>query len=166
MSYEKAVQFASEAHKNQKRFDGSPYIAHPIRVSQAFEKGSIESIVALLHDVVEDCGVSLVCIDELFGSSVADAVDAISKREGEDYWDYMDRVASNQVAIRVKIADISDNAAAQEFPPEKAEWRRNKLIKYEKALLFLKAQLMEDCLNDLFSLMDKNVDVLKRLSVR
>ena len=66
-------------------------------------------IVALLHDVVEDAGVTFESIRSEFGSEVSDAVEAVTKRKGEPLELYYERVRGNRLALIVKAADIRDN---------------------------------------------------------
>ena len=126
--YQKALKFIAKHHSGQKRKNGNPYIIHPIRVSQEVHSEE-EKVTALLHDVVEDSAVSLLDIEYLFGKDVREAVDAITSREGENYFDYIIRVKNNKIATVVKIADISDNLA--DSPSSKS------IEKYAQALDFL-----------------------------
>ena len=79
-----AAAFAMEAHSGQVRKDaeGSPYIRHPIEVAQLLSMAGIEDsdiiCAALLHDVVEDCGVDISVIASMFGSRVAGIVADVS----------------------------------------------------------------------------------------
>lgn len=71
-----AARFAAVCHKDQKRkYTGKPYITHPIRVAgrvATHEVADDELVAAaFLHDVVEDCGVSLAAIDAMFGGRVS-----------------------------------------------------------------------------------------------
>lgn len=67
-------------------------------------------IVAVLHDVIEDADYTLADIEDRFDREISDAVDALTKRGGEDYLeDFIPRVKANAIARRVKIADIEDN---------------------------------------------------------
>ena len=106
--YQQALKFIAAKHAGQKRRNGNPYIIHPIRVSQEV-KSDEEKVVALLHDVVEDTQTSLKEIADTFGKPVAEAVEALTCRVGEDYIEYIKRVKANPIAATVKIADISDN---------------------------------------------------------
>ena len=65
--------------------------------------------VAWLHDSVEDTETTFDDLIYYFGSSVAQAVDAITKRKGESYSEYLNRVKANPIARLVKIADLSHN---------------------------------------------------------
>jgi (p)ppGpp synthase/HD superfamily hydrolase len=75
---EKAENFARDAHKNQlRKYNGEPYIVHPERVATRTAKYTDDEKViaaAWLHDVVEDCQVSLKEIEEEFGFKVATVV--------------------------------------------------------------------------------------------
>ncbi len=77
-----AYEYAELAHREQKRFSGEPYIIHPLEVAKILAELELdqESIVAgLLHDVVEDTGITLENIKERFGDEVALLVDGATK---------------------------------------------------------------------------------------
>ncbi len=86
---DKAIGFAAAAHDGQKRKIGSlPYIAHPVGVAMILmEMGCDESIVVagLLHDVVEDTGVTLAEIRQEFGGEVADIVKGCTEPPKKKY---------------------------------------------------------------------------------
>ena len=106
---DQAIQIAAKVHQGQKDNYGIPYILHPIRVMMRVNSET-EKIVAILHDVVEDSDLTLVDLkNEGFSSDIIDAVDALSKRDGEAYDDYINRTTFNQIAIKVKLADLEDN---------------------------------------------------------
>lgn len=105
-----ALDLAEEFHRGQTDKLGKPYIIHVVNVALNVSPGQAR-IVALLHDVVEDTKCTLAFIREEFGDEIADAVDAITKREGEKYLTYLHRVRSNELAREVKFADIGDNCA-------------------------------------------------------
>lgn len=109
MRLEAAIAFASECHNGQTDKGGHPYILHPLRVMLRLDDEE-RRIAALLHDTVEDCGVPLSVIRERFGDPVAEAVDALTKRPGETYDQFIERCALNDIARAVKLADIKDNS--------------------------------------------------------
>lgn len=77
-----AVGFADRAHKNQWRQSGEPYVVHPIEVACEAAKLGLDAeaiCAALLHDVVEDTPIALREIEEHFGKSVANMVEALTK---------------------------------------------------------------------------------------
>lgn len=106
---EKALEIALSAHKGQSDKAGKPYILHPLRVMSKMARED-EMAVALLHDVIED---SAITADSLlrFGipSTIVDAVTCLTKQAGESYDRFIDRICQNDLARRVKIADIEDN---------------------------------------------------------
>ncbi len=77
-----AYQFAAEAHKNQKRSSGQPYIIHPLAVAFTLIELGMDTdtiCAALLHDVVEDTDVTLKDLKKRFGQDVAMLVDGVTK---------------------------------------------------------------------------------------
>ena len=106
---EEAIRIAVEAHRGQRDRAGAPYILHPLRVMFRVQTEA-ERMAAVLHDVVEDSAWTL---DDLrargFADEVVQAVDALTRRDGEDYDALVDRAAAHPVARRVKIADLEDN---------------------------------------------------------
>ena len=77
-----AVEFAREKHKNQKRKDGSPYIIHPLAVAEIVAEMGLDTdavLAALLHDCIEDTDTSHADIERLFGTSVAELVEGVTK---------------------------------------------------------------------------------------
>lgn len=109
---EHAATLAVRAHANQVRKDGTPYIAHVIRVAIRVE-GKLAGIVSLLHDIVEDTYITLENLREMgYSEEVVHAVDALTKRHGESYTDFISRVIEGgKLPIEVKLADIADNTA-------------------------------------------------------
>ena len=85
----RAYEFAYEAHKEQKRKSGEPYIMHPIAVAsivaRELELGDNSVISAFLHDVVEDTDYTVEDIRERFGDDVAFLVDTVTKRKKDSY---------------------------------------------------------------------------------
>lgn len=149
-----APQVAARAHQHQKRKDGTPYIAHPTRVALRILLKTVSSldsygeamdiekqIVAYLHDVVEDTDVTLEDLRDLgFSEYILHCVDAITKRPGEKYADFILRIkAAGPVVIAVKLADIDDNMEDQSaLDPEEAQFLSKR---YTKARQVLNGQL-------------------------
>lgn len=104
----KAIEFAATFHAGQVDKAGEPYILHPLRVMLAC-KSENERIAAVLHDIVEDCDVGLDRIDWCFGATIAEAVDCLTRRNGEDYATFIGRCRTNPIARVVKMADLRDN---------------------------------------------------------
>ncbi len=79
---QQAVQYASNKHINQKRKDGSPYIIHPLAVAQIVAEMGLDLdavLGALLHDCIEDTDASHEDIEKLFGQTVAELVEGVTK---------------------------------------------------------------------------------------
>lgn len=133
-----AIVIATEAHAGQKDLAGKPYILHPLRVMLRCDNVA-DQIVAVLHDVVEDCpGYTVEGFRATFGNEICDAIDAITKRAGEEYGDYLMRVAANPIAKRVKVQDLKDNSDLTRIPePTEKDLRR--CSKYAAAMSFLMA---------------------------
>ncbi len=77
-----AFRFSDEAHLGQFRRSGAPYITHPLAVAEILTEWRLDGAAiqaALLHDVIEDCGVEQAQLIERFGSTVAELVDGVSK---------------------------------------------------------------------------------------
>lgn len=135
---EKAILIALEAHRGQVDKGGEPYILHPLRVMLAMKR-ECEKIAAVLHDVVEDSVWTLGMLKvQDFSDEVLDAVGALTRRSGESYSDFINRVGLNSIAREVKIADLKDNSDLSRIqnPSEVDFVRRDK---YEGALRTLKA---------------------------
>ena len=106
---EKAISIAVEAHRGQIDKAGKPYILHPLRVMN-MGKTEEEMICGVLHDVIEDTPVSIEMLrEEGFSSDILKALDAISRHDDETYEEYIDRVITEDLAIRVKLHDLKDN---------------------------------------------------------
>jgi GTP diphosphokinase / guanosine-3',5'-bis(diphosphate) 3'-diphosphatase len=84
----RAFALAARAHEGQYRDSGEPYITHPVAVAVLLGNWHLDYqtiAAALLHDVVEDTGISLKTLSESFGSQVADLVDGVSKLDKLEY---------------------------------------------------------------------------------
>ena len=94
-------------------------------------------IVALLHDTVEDTGVTLDYLARYFSVSIVDAVDALTKRKGETLEQSIARVRANELARLVKHADIADNTDPERTALLDEETRERLAKKYAKSLTLL-----------------------------
>jgi (p)ppGpp synthase/HD superfamily hydrolase len=108
----RAIQFAADKHADQTDKGGNAYILHPLRMMMRLRTSDEELMaIAVLHDVVEDCGVSF---DELwdFGMSerVVAGVKALTRQAGETYEQFIERLADNRDALLVKKEDLRDNS--------------------------------------------------------
>ena len=132
--FEAAIILATGAHAGQPDKQGQPYILHPLAVMLSGETEA-ERIVGVLHDTVEDTDITLDEIQGLFGAEVADAVDALTRRPGESYGDFIFRARRNEVAKRVKVNDIRHNLSRMNgLRPSEA---KGLTAKYRRALAIL-----------------------------
>lgn len=106
---EQAILLAVQAHYGQLDRYGRPYILHPLRVMQRMETEA-EMTAAILHDIVEDTPYTLDDLRALgYAEEVVAAVDHLSRREGETYEAYIERLRPHPMARRIKLADLEDN---------------------------------------------------------
>lgn len=122
--YERAVKFAIKAHRNQvRKYTGEPYIMHPLKVAEivrTVEWHTDEMLAAaVLHDVVEDCDVTIQDVCDHFGTVVGMYVSYCTDvsipsdgdrrtRKEKDAWHYSRGPAESQT---IKIADLLHNTA-------------------------------------------------------
>jgi GTP diphosphokinase / guanosine-3',5'-bis(diphosphate) 3'-diphosphatase len=102
-----------------------------------------EKIVAVLHDTVEDSDLTL---EDLriagFSDSLISAIAAITKQFGEKRKDYLQRVMDNSIALKVKIADMTDNAdISRILNPTEKDYERTRI--YKKNILKLQKKLKD-----------------------
>jgi guanosine-3',5'-bis(diphosphate) 3'-pyrophosphohydrolase len=132
-----AYRFADEAHLGQIRNGGLPYITHPIAVAQQCAEWKLDAqalMAALLHDAIEDCGVTKPELIERFGAPVADLVDGLTKLEklefntreenqAESFRKMLLAMARDVRVILIKLADRSHNMRTLSDVP-RSKWTR------------------------------------------
>lgn len=136
-----AVELAGVAHAGQRTVVGDPYILHPIRVALALRVASYDftfQIVGVLHDVVEDTDVTLEQVRSCYGEEVARAVDAVTKREGETYQDFVMRATRDAIGGRVKLYDVRDNMGRLDELANHPDLQERLTRKYNGALSVLR----------------------------
>ena len=139
---EKAIEIAVEAHRGQIDKVGKIYILHPMRVMLRGQNET-EQIVGILHDVIEDTPITIDMLKkEGFSKDVLAALVCITKKKGEDYGDFINRVLTNPLATQIKLYDIEDNLNRDRipFPTERDEARFAKYQKYHEIIV---AKLMD-----------------------
>jgi (p)ppGpp synthase/HD superfamily hydrolase len=108
---ERALALAVEAHEGHRNATDGPYVLHPLRVMLRLEDET-DRVVAILHDAVEN-GADRVTLDRLrregYPAEVVDALDRLTRRPGEPYAAFVERIAPSPLARRVKLADLADN---------------------------------------------------------
>ena len=131
-----ALEIAINAHKGQKDLGGRDYIEHPKAVADLLETDE-EKTVAYLHDVLEDTAITeedLVIMG--ISSEIVCAIKVLTKKRGEPYTEYIERVKENELARKVKIADLQHNMDLSRIStPTKRDFKR--LQKYKKAFIYL-----------------------------
>ena len=103
-----AMRIAAIYHHDKNDLSGERYISHLRRVAEKFDDPVLK-IVAYLHDIVENCSVTLDELSCRFPKIIIDAVDALTRRAYETYSEYKKRIAQNNIAVQIKIADLHDN---------------------------------------------------------
>ncbi|WNG42442.1 GTP pyrophosphokinase [Archangium violaceum] len=136
---EDAIALAVEAHRGQRDKAGQTYILHPLRVMFRLETET-ERMVAVLHDVVEDSPWTLERLRELgYPEEVLGALDCLTKREGETYEAFIERVRPHPLARRVKLADLEDNMDVRRLAAVTSK-DAERLARYRAAWARLKAE--------------------------
>ena len=132
-----AYRFADVAHLGQLRNNGEPYITHPIAVAAQCAEWKIDAqalMAALLHDALEDCGVTKGELIERFGSPVAELVDGLTKldklqfntreeNQAESFRKMLLAMARDVRVILIKLADRSHNMRTLGDVP-RSKWAR------------------------------------------
>ena len=105
-----ALKLCFEAHKDQIDKSGMPYIFHPFHLAEQMTDENT-TIVALLHDVIEDTEYTL---DDLrkfgFAEDVLSAISLMTHADDVPYMDYVVKIKTNPIAKAVKLADLKHNS--------------------------------------------------------
>jgi GTP pyrophosphokinase len=145
----KAFNIALEAHKDQRRKSGEPYIYHPIAVARICAEeiglGVTSVAAALLHDTVEDTDITLEDVRDMFGDTVCTIIDGLTKISGvnwqtdsmqaENFRKVLLTLAQDVRVILIKLADRLHNMRTLE------SMSREKQLKIASETLFLYAPL-------------------------
>lgn len=127
----KALKLCFEAHKNQVDKSGMPYVFHPFHLAEQMETEET-TIVALLHDVVEDTDYTIEDMKQMgFGESVVRPLSLLTHDDTVEYMDYVLAIKENPIAKAVKLADLRHNSDLSRLDviDEKALTRREKYLK-------------------------------------
>ena len=133
----RAYRFADEAHLGQTRKNGEPYITHPIAVAALCTEWKLDAqalAAALMHDSMEDCGVTKIELIEKFGAPVAELVDGLTKldklefntreeNQAESFRKMLLAMARDVRVILIKLADRSHNMRTMGDMP-RSKWGR------------------------------------------
>ena len=132
-----AYRFADEAHLGQLRANGEPYITHPIAVAAQCATWKLDAqalMAALLHDAIEDCGVTKPQLIDRFGAPVAELVDGLTKldklnfttreeNQAESFRKMLLAMARDVRVILIKLADRTHNMRTMADMPRQ-KWSR------------------------------------------
>ncbi len=135
---QRAMKVAYDAHKDQTDLSGVPYVFHPFHIAEQMND-ELTTIVALLHDVVED---STYTFDDLailgFGTDVTEPLKLLTRDKSVPYEDYIRRLAENPTAVTVKLADLEHNLDKTRCS-NNTEHMKKLRMRYIKAYDFLKS---------------------------
>lgn len=126
----KALALCFDAHKEQLDKSGLPYVFHPFHLAEQMQTEET-TIVALLHDVVEDSDYTLQDLEKAgFSKAVVDAVALMTHADGVKYMDYVRAIKENPIARAVKLADLRHNSdlSRMDQVDEAVLERRNKYL--------------------------------------
>ena len=128
-----------DAHRDARDKSGVPYVFHPFHVAEQMDD-EISTVVALLHDVVEDTAYSLDDLREMgFSEEVCEALDLLTHRKDVPYLDYVRNIRANPVAVRVKLADLAHNSDRSRFDRmTEQDYKREE--KYRTAIKILRGE--------------------------
>lgn len=133
-----ALKLCFEAHMDQTDKSGLPYVFHPFHLAEQMPDEDT-TIVALLHDVVEDTDYTL---DDLrvmgFGEKVMDALALMTHDDDVPYMEYVARLKSNPVARTVKLADLRHNSDLTRLD-KVDDIARARVEKYARAISILES---------------------------
>lgn len=138
ITVEDALRIALKAHEGQKDLDGNPVILHPMAVAVA-GRNREEQVAGLLHDVVEDTGMTF---DELLrlgvDETIVDALRLLTHTDDMTYEEYVNRIATsgNDIALHVKYNDLQHN-----LKRGKAGGHYKQVAKHEKGLSIIEPHI-------------------------
>ena len=129
----KAITIACEAHQGQSSINGEPYILHPLRLLIK-AKSNEERIIAILHDVIEKTNISLLDLkNKGFDQNIISSIDSLSRRRGESYIEYIERLMQNKISVKIKLLDLADNIKIHSENNDNGIYD-SKIIQYKNAL--------------------------------
>ena len=135
-----AMKLCFAAHKDQTDKSGLPYVFHPFHLAEQMPDEE-STVVALLHDVVEDTPYTLEDLAQMgFPQSVLEALRLMTHDPSVPYLDYVAKLKSNPITRRVKLADLRHNSDLTRLDrvDEKA---RQRVEKYAAAIRLLEEEI-------------------------
>lgn len=132
----KAINIMYKKHENQIDKGGIPYVFHPWHIAEQMPDEE-KTIVALLHDVIEDTDTTL---EELkssgFSDEIVKALELLAHNNNEDYFTYIKKLSSNEIARCVKLEDLKHNLDLTRLK-KIAEKDLKRQQKYQECIKFL-----------------------------
>ena len=131
---QRALEFAKEKHKGQKRIGGDDYITHPIAVCEIVKSQGFDEryqIAALFHDLLEDTDATEEEILQYGSPEILEAVKLLTKEKGYDMAEYISSIKQNPIAFAVKAADrlhnlqcaiVTDEEFKRKYILETVDW--------------------------------------------
>lgn len=133
----RAMQIAYQAHHGQVDKCGMPYIFHPFHLAEQMDD-EYSVCVALLHDILEDTCYPKEALATEFPQEIMDALDLLTHEEGVPYLEYVEKIKSNPLAKKVKLADLMHNTDSTRIPLDGPAAQQRLEEKYIKAFEILK----------------------------
>lgn len=135
----RAIKLAYEAHAGQTDKSGLPYIHHPLHLAEQMQDEST-TILALLHDVVEDTQYSIEDIEAMgFDREITDALRLMTHDQRVPYMEYVEKLKKNPLARTVKLADLRHNSDISRLN-EVTEKDLKRIEKYRAAIELLERE--------------------------
>jgi len=135
----KAIGLMFKLHKDQKDCSGLPYVFHPWHVAESMDD-EISTVVALLHDVVEDTDITF---DDLrtegFSDAIISTLQLLTHDDSIPYMEYVANLKHDPIARKVKLADLRHNSDLSRLD-EITEKDRERYEKYQQAIALLEAE--------------------------
>ena len=131
-----AMRLCYEAHKDQFDKSGIPYVFHPLHLAGQMEDEET-TIVALLHDVIEDSNYTIADLEAMdFSERILTALKLLTHEKGVPYMEYIAKIKEDPIARTVKLADLAHNSDLSRLD-EVDEKAIRRATKYAKAIQLL-----------------------------
>jgi (p)ppGpp synthase/HD superfamily hydrolase len=145
----KAIKIMFKMHQNQVDKSNVPYVFHPWHVAED-QIDETRTIVALLHDIVEDTEMTLDDIkNEGFSDEVVEALSLLTHKQEDSYYDYIVKIGTNPIAIDVKIADLKHNSDLSRLK-KITQTDLERVNKYKKCIIYLEIRKKELETNEMY----------------
>ena len=132
----KALRLCFDTHRDQLDKTGLPYVFHPFHLAEQMDD-EISTVCALLHDVVEDSDLSFEDLEKMgFPPEVIEVLRLLTHDTDVPYFDYVKMIASNPIAKKVKLADLTHNSDLSRMDVID-QYALARTEKYQKAIAML-----------------------------